>query len=714
MNIAANITSDREKVWILEMNSSPLKVEKKVEGAKKLYKFRGPCAEFSDELNENNRAYDEGNYDQKVDALQEKISKSALCGELDHNEDFLVSMKNASHKITELKKVKNGGTRGYEIEIELIPGTTQGDNAIALAEAGVPLFISSRASGYIDRSGNVTLEKIYTYDLVSEPGFKNAELVPVNESLQPKRSFKNSEVRIFRWTEPGEKGNSTSKKVQEIHTPNSETMSYASKAEVAALKREIEALKKKGVRAINESLQVPSKLKFNGISVEMLGKVPQKNDVITADSVDFTVKKVENIDESVDGTPSFKLRGTYAYVLGLEGENGISKVGYISKTGEFHMADEGIAPTAVSVKESIIDAKLRKVFEAIETKMNELVDSLNVHKVEQRVMAKYIDGLGKIVEHAINEHDKTVHFVNALADHSDNTTHVVNKVLENADQVTKHLNLVTESLDATQQFVNEHAQYSDAQTQILNTLISHSEKSTKHLNMLNKHADQLTTMVNVHESKIEKTPLKPIGAPKATAPAAVNESKTNGTAAKSTPPAKPVKGDLLKTTQAILAKVNSNKTEESRLVLESRFPFVKNLSEEELTEFRSLSPAKKQIVIRKTGAHARKANVLEAIRYVAKQANGLEFLELMSPEKKAEWERLPLERKQNIVSLFKSKNLRSTTAIEEFWETMNLKTQPGTGLQRRAITESVEKQTQVLEASAMGYSESDMSAALGL
>jgi len=692
----------REKVWILEMNSNPLQGEKKQTEKGKTFKFRGLCAEFTDDLNENQRLYDKPNYDDKASALLPKIEKRALLGELDHNEDFLVNLKNASHVITGLKDL--GKT--YEIEVELIPGTVQGNNAIALAEAGVPLFISSRASGYIDRQGNVTLEKIYTYDLVSEPGFKNAELVPVNESLAADgklRQFKNRNVKIYRWTDPEHKGNA--KKVDtQINKQNINTMAYATKADIAALEKQIANLKKSGIRAINESLQIPTKLKYNGIPVDMLSKIPQTNDVLTVDSVDFKVKRIDNVDESKENSPSFKLRGTYAYTIGLEGADGSMKTGYITKTGEFHIADEGMSP--LSVKESggaNLDAKIMKVFEAFEKKINEIIDGLNAHKMEQKIATQYIDGLSKILEHACNEHDKVVHFVNLMADHSDNSTKVINTLIESSDRQTKRLNLITESLEATQHFVNEHAKYSDAQTNILNALVSHSDKATKHLNMLHKHSDQVTSMVNVHESKLSKGFKLPA---RATAPAAkpvnVNEAKIDTSKGK---------GSILETTKNILAKVNSNKTEESRLVLEAKYPFVKQFTEEEIKEFRALPNDKKDLVLGKTGPNARKTNVLDAIRSAAKQTTGLEFLNFMSKEKKAEWALLPIARKQNIVAYFQSKNLTTKTAIENFWDNIDLKPVKTTGLVRR-VDESIEKP--ILEKSIMGYTEDDMSSALGL
>ncbi len=315
-------------------------------------------------------------------------------------------------------------------------------------------------------------------------------------------------------------------------------------------------------------------------------------------------------------------------------------------------------------------------------------------------MIKYLDGLVKFVEMNLNKHDQMVKFVNLLADHSDNSTKVLNKLLESSDDSVKLLNSVAESLDATQQFINEHADHSDAQTIVLNKLIEHSEKATKHLNMLHKHSDQLTTTVNVHEARIAR------GGRTTPVSAKVNEST-----GKSKPVISLKKENVLELTKNILAKVNSNKTEETRLVLEAKYPFIKQFNEKELSDFKALTSYQKQHVLGKLGSNARKANVLEAIRFASQQSDELAFLDLMPNEKKQEWAKLPTQRKQNIIALFQSKHLRTKTAIEAFWDDIDLKPVKTTGLVRR-IDESIENP--LLQKTAMGYSIDDMDEALGI
>jgi hypothetical protein len=52
-----------------------------------------------------------------------------------------------------------------------------------LVDTGVPISISSRAAGVVGENKKVQIKRIFTYDLVADPGFENARLNKINESL---------------------------------------------------------------------------------------------------------------------------------------------------------------------------------------------------------------------------------------------------------------------------------------------------------------------------------------------------------------------------------------------------------------------------------------------------------------------------------------------------------------------------------------------------
>lgn len=162
------------------------------EGGIKEYVFEGVCAVFEGK-NNNSRYYDRTEYLRLIEGLQSEIEQNSLAGSLDHpdgDEDtekdiFTPKMKDLSHLITKLWYKEE--TDEVWVRIKILD-TEWGKNVKACVDAGMPLYISSRASGFIDKDGRVWLSQIHTYDIVYRPGFKDAKLNPVLESYDGKRS----------------------------------------------------------------------------------------------------------------------------------------------------------------------------------------------------------------------------------------------------------------------------------------------------------------------------------------------------------------------------------------------------------------------------------------------------------------------------------------------------------------------------------------------
>ena len=168
-----NNTND---LLIVEMSSSVLSVKT---SDNKEYILEGVFGQI-DQKNRNNRIYTESEYVPQIEALQAKIKASKLLGELDHPAQFDISLKNVSHIIEELTYDK--ASKEVRGRIKLLD-TDAGRQAKALVDAGVPLQISSRAAGAVESNGTVKIKQLFTYDLVADPGFENAELKRVNEAF---------------------------------------------------------------------------------------------------------------------------------------------------------------------------------------------------------------------------------------------------------------------------------------------------------------------------------------------------------------------------------------------------------------------------------------------------------------------------------------------------------------------------------------------------
>ena len=133
--------------------------------------------------NKNHRIYEESEYLPQIEALQEKIKANKLLGELNHPPKFEIDLNNVSHVIEKLeynksKKIVEGRCR--------ILHTPKGQIVEALHADGIPLHISSRAAGTVKPDGKVVIKRLFTYDIVADPGFANAQLnaVTVNENFK--------------------------------------------------------------------------------------------------------------------------------------------------------------------------------------------------------------------------------------------------------------------------------------------------------------------------------------------------------------------------------------------------------------------------------------------------------------------------------------------------------------------------------------------------
>jgi hypothetical protein len=168
-------------VLIVENSTNSL-VRESASTGNKDFILNGTFTEFGVK-NRNERIYTAEKFLPALAELNERMSSlGAVFGEFDHPDVFDTSLSRASHIITKAEYVSEKNT--VEGEIKLL-STYWGKEAKALVNDGCPVFVSSRAAGITESDGSVSLKKLFTYDIVADPGFASAKMSVkvLNESL---------------------------------------------------------------------------------------------------------------------------------------------------------------------------------------------------------------------------------------------------------------------------------------------------------------------------------------------------------------------------------------------------------------------------------------------------------------------------------------------------------------------------------------------------
>jgi len=132
-----------------------------------------------DKRNQNKRVYPTSEIQRAVRNIQTKIDEGfSVLGEADHPDDLQVNLDRVSHMI---EKMWMNGADGYG-RLKLLP-TPMGQICITLLGNGVKLGVSSRGSGNVTESGNVSEFEIQTVDIVANPSSPDAYPDPLYEAI---------------------------------------------------------------------------------------------------------------------------------------------------------------------------------------------------------------------------------------------------------------------------------------------------------------------------------------------------------------------------------------------------------------------------------------------------------------------------------------------------------------------------------------------------
>lgn len=443
-----NTSLPDNNVFIIERVNEALNVSKANDGTLIL---EGICAVFG-QRNENNRIYEKQEYLPHLSYLNEKINKGQLFGEMDHPQSFDVSLKNVSHVVESLTYDEPSNT--VRIKLKVLD-TPCGRIAKTLVESGCTISTSSRAAGQVMEGGKVKLQKIFTYDLVAEPGFSQAALSQVSESLGSNYSM------LFESLD-GLKSTAITNTLTEI----SESFNFEDSVKIYRINNSDIPTQNNNKNMANDFV---SREEMNQYSQLVKKKFDSLQESLSKNNAGLQSLNENSGSSDVNG----KLVEYVNYLAG-ELEKMVGYSNYLST-----MLNKGISYT-----------------EHVAEKVNNVIDYSDYlgEKIQKNI--QYSDYLGEKVNQSINYGEyiaeaveKNIAYANYLAENVDKGIQYSEYVAESAEKGIKFSNYLAENLDAA-------IKYSEYLGENLQKGIAYSEYIAEAMN------EKLTPNTNLKTRKL--------------------------------------------------------------------------------------------------------------------------------------------------------------------------------------------------------------------
>ena len=142
----------------------------------------------ADTQNGNGRIYPSRVLMREVENYKKLVKERRALGELDHPDDSVINLRNASHMVTEV------WTEGKDVmgKVQVLD-TPSGGILRSLVESGVKLGISSRGMGSVTESAGQTIVEddfqLICFDFVSEPSTPGAYMMKESKNLSDPNVF---------------------------------------------------------------------------------------------------------------------------------------------------------------------------------------------------------------------------------------------------------------------------------------------------------------------------------------------------------------------------------------------------------------------------------------------------------------------------------------------------------------------------------------------
>jgi hypothetical protein len=573
--------------------------------------------------NKNNRIYEEAEVLPHVKELQAKVTTNKLLGELDHPKDFDISLSKVSHVIENLE---------YDKEKKQVLGrirllnTSKGKEAQALVADGIPLHISSRAAGTVDEAGKVKIKKFFTYDLVADPGFENAELARVNESY----GFSDAEgLFIYEMGDSNDEIYKTNKKdlIMENNTGDFVTVEDFNKY-TEYVKTTLDGVKESTNSNSDELIQ-----KLVTYTEHIAEKVNQVTDYTEylSENLDKSISYSDYLAENVD-----KIKN-YSSYLGEELDKSIQYTEHVAE-----QADQGIAYT------------------------NYLAENLEKGIEYSEYVAEKADKNIEYSEYVAEKVDQNIAYSEYLGEGLAKSIKYSEYIAENANTVEG--TVINEGRTA----INEAKLF--------------DEKTNKEVKLPYKTKDFRGDAITI----VDFTPPKHSGSsgrihtkggdeyfPGVAGLKIVESLGYNNSAKEDT---KIYKDTISEKLANLITKAEGKSITEMH--------FMKFLTESKRNEFDSLADSKKVLIVESMNSNSimsnvQAENVWESCFITERKA--IDFVGDMPEKFRSKWDNLSENRQQQIISESKFHSLNNSYAIANFWQTRDLRS---TQMNSESINES--------------------------
>ncbi len=452
--------------------------------------------------NRNGRIYESADFLPHVEALREQINSKRLLGELDHPHGFEISLGNVSHVVESLEfDPQQNAIVG---KIRLL-NTSAGREAQALVRDGIPLNISSRAAGTVDESGHVKLQQLFTYDLVADPGFANAQLKRVNESY----GFgDNDNIDIYDISE-------------DVNTNlDPQVTKTADYAEPQAHKNE-DTLKNTNMEDNNNKfIQYGDFQKYSEHLSEIVGELQSAISNIKDELIRYKEKGGETPTQTFDGAniDNSMIADLIAKEVARVTGEGAAVVGSDAKITELEdkvaVAEESYNNLKAYTKylAETLDKSITHQ-DYIADEANKIIEHNNYLAENMNKMVGYNDYLAENMNKMVGYNDYLSEKMNQMVAHQD-------YLAENINDTISYQNYVAEMLDKS-------IDYSNMLAEEQNKSIAHNDYLVEKMNQMIDHQDYIVEEVNkidaniIEETKKARTKVKETPVVKTS----VNESK---------------------------------------------------------------------------------------------------------------------------------------------------------------------------------------------